>query len=78
MEHIPLLSGLFPIFYAYEWKLYTDGEYMADLVRQQGYSSQDFFIFAASGTDDFAYSAFKAQIMAMANNSGGMFKLAKE
>ncbi len=55
----------------------TDGEYMADLVRQQGYSSQDFFIIAASGTDDFAYSAFKAQIMAMANNSGGMFKLAK-
>lgn len=55
----------------------TDGEYMADLVRQQGYSSQDFFIFAASGTDDFAYSAFNAQIMAMANNSGGMFKLAK-
>lgn len=55
----------------------TDGEYMADLVRQQGYSSQDFFIFAASGTDDFAYSAFKAQIMAMANNLGGMFKLAK-
>lgn len=55
----------------------TDGEYMADLVRQQGYSSQDFFIFAASGTDDFAYSAFKAQIIAMANNSGGMFKLAK-
>lgn len=55
----------------------TDGEYMADLVRQQGYSPQDFFIFAASGTDDFAYSAFKAQIMAMANNSGGMFKLAK-
>lgn len=55
----------------------TDGEYMADLVRQQGYNAQDFFIFAASGTDDFAYSAFKAQIMAMANNSGGMFKLAK-
>ena len=55
----------------------TDGEYMAYLVRQQGYSAQDFFIFAASGTDDFAYSAFKAQIMAMANNSGGMFKLAK-
>lgn len=55
----------------------TDGEYMADLVRQQGYSAQDFFIFAASGTDDFAYSVFKAQIMAMANNSGGMFKLAK-
>lgn len=53
-----------------------DGQYMADLVTEQGYTSKDFFIFAASGTNDFAYSAFKAQIMAMADNSGGMFKLA--
>lgn len=53
-----------------------DGQYMADLVTEQGYTSNDFFIFAASGTNDFAYSAFKAQIMAMADNSGGMFKLA--
>lgn len=53
-----------------------DGQYMADLVTEQGYISNDFFIFAASGTNDFAYSAFKAQIMAMADNSGGMFKLA--
>lgn len=55
----------------------TDGGYMADLVREQGYNSDDFFIFSASGTNDFAYSAFKAQITAMANNSGGMFKFAK-
>ena len=54
----------------------TDGQYMADLVRQQGYSSDDFFIFAASGTSDFAYHAFKAQIMAMAQDSDGMFKFA--
>lgn len=54
----------------------TDGQYMADLVRQQGYGSDDFFIFAASGTSDFAYHAFKAQIMAMAQDSDGMFKLA--
>lgn len=53
-----------------------DGQYMADLVRQQGYGSDDFFIFSASGTDDFAYSAFKAQIMAMAKDSDGMFKIA--
>ena len=53
-----------------------DGQYMADLVTEQGYTSNDFFIFAASGTNDFAYSAFKAQIMAMADHSGGMFKLA--
>lgn len=55
----------------------TDGGYMADLVREQGYNSDDFFIFSAAGTNDFAYSAFKAQITAMANNSGGMFKFAK-
>lgn len=43
---------------------------------QQGYGSDDFFIFAASGTSDFAYHAFKAQIMAMAQDSDGMFKFA--
>lgn len=55
----------------------TDGKYMADLVKQQGYTADDFFIFSASGTNDFAYSAFKAQIMAMGNDSDGMFKFAK-
>ncbi len=54
----------------------TDGEYMAELVRQQGYTDKDFFIFAASGTNDFAYTAFKAQIMAMAEQTD-MFRLAK-
>lgn len=52
------------------------GQYMADLVRQQGYTADDFFIFAASGTDDFAYSAFKAQIDAMSSDSDRMFRLA--
>ena len=51
----------------------TDGKYMADLVKLQGYGPDDFFIFAASGTRDFAYSAFKAQIMAMGSDSDGMF-----
>lgn len=52
-----------------------DGQFIADLVRQQGVGPNDFFIFAASGTDDFAYSAFKAQIMEMAYDSDGMFTL---
>lgn len=47
-----------------------------DPAEQQGYGPQDFFIFAASGTDDFAYSAFKAQIDAMGNDSDGMFTFA--
>ena len=47
-----------------------------DPAEQQGYDPQDFFIFAASGTDDFAYGAFKAQIDAMGNDSDGMFTFA--
>lgn len=54
----------------------TDGEYMAELVKESGHGPNDFFIFAASGTDDFAYSAFKAQIMAMGSVSDGTFRFA--
>lgn len=36
----------------------------------------DFFIFAVSGTDDFAYSSFKHQIEAMADVSDGTFRYA--
>ena len=53
-----------------------DGSYMASLAKAQGYGPQDFFIFAASGTNDFAYRAFKAQIMTMAEDSDGFFTLA--
>lgn len=42
-----------------------DGEYMANIVRNSGHSVSDFFIFAASGTEDFAYSGFKSGVMAM-------------
>ena len=43
----------------------TDGRYMADLVKEQGFGPEDFFLFAMSGPDDFAYSSFKRQINAM-------------
>lgn len=46
--------------------LTSDGEYMASMVTDSGHTWSDFFIFAASGTDDFAYSSFKYQIAAMA------------
>ncbi len=52
----------------------NSGEVYAQLVRNQEYDADDFFIFAASGTDDFAYSSFKAQIQAMAEND--MFTVA--
>lgn len=54
-----------------------NGEAMAEMVRLSGHTEDDFFIFTASGTNDFAYSAFKSQIMAMANDSDGFFRLAK-
>lgn len=56
--------------------LTTDGEYMASLVRDSGHEWNDFFIFAASGTEDFAYSSFKYQIKAMAGVSDGTFRYA--
>lgn len=42
-----------------------DGEAMADVVRTSEYEPEDFFIFAASGTDDFACSGFKSGVLAM-------------
>lgn len=54
-----------------------NGEAMANTARSSGHTSDDFFIFSASGTNDFAYSAFKSQIMSMANDSDGFFQLAK-
>ena len=54
----------------------TDGEYMAELVKEAGYEWDDFFIFSASGTDDFAYRAFKQQIMAMGNVADSTFRFA--
>lgn len=54
-----------------------NGEAMAQLVRSSGHTADDFFIFSASGTNDFAYGAFRSQIMSMANESDGFFRLAK-
>lgn len=42
-----------------------DGAYMADIVQNSQHKPDDFFIFAASGTDDFAYSGFKRGVLAM-------------
>ncbi len=56
--------------------LSTDGGYMADMVKKSGHTADDFFIYAMSGTDDFAYSAFKSQIEAMAEVSDKTFIMA--
>lgn len=46
---------------------------MEQLVTDSGYGSEDFFIYAMSGTEDFAYAAFSAQIQAMLDAPGGTF-----
>lgn len=46
------------------------------VVKNSGHDSDDFFIFAASGTDDFAYSGFKSGIDAMAASDSGIFRFA--
>ncbi len=38
---------------------------MADIVRNSQCGPDDFFIFTASGTEDFAYSGFKSGVLAM-------------
>ena len=56
--------------------LTSDGEYMASIVKDSGHTWNDFFIFAASGTDDFAYGAFKNQIETMEAVDDGTFRYA--
>ena len=54
--------------------LTSDGAYMASIVKNAGYDWNGFFIYAMSGTDDFAYSAFRSQIEAMTSDESGIFR----
>lgn len=54
--------------------LTSDGAYMEKLVTDSGYGSEDFFIYAMSGTEDFSYLSFTQQIQAMLDAPGGIFK----
>jgi len=63
----------FRFFIPMSGSLTTDGDAMAQMVRDQGREARDFFIFAMSGTSDFAYSAFKQQVENMAAVPDGTF-----
>ena len=56
--------------------LTTDARYMDAIVDYYGYDWNDFFIFACSGTSDFAYYAFNMQILNMAASASGHFRMA--
>lgn len=44
----------------------------ANIVKEK---QKDFFIYAASGTDDFAYTAFKKQVLSLARKVPSIFKM---
>ncbi len=56
--------------------LTSDGAYMESLVTGSGHKPEDFFIYAMSGTEDFAYAGFSSQIEAMLDAPGGIFTAA--
>lgn len=51
-------------------------EIYESVVKDSGHDWDDFFIFAASGTNDFAYSGFKNGIDAMSEGDSGIFRFA--
>ncbi len=57
--------GYFRYFFPSSGAITSDGGYMDDIVENSGYDDDDFFIWGMSGTNDFAYSQFTAQMNAM-------------
>lgn len=53
-----------------------DGGWAAETVRASDWTSNDFFIFTATGTEDFAGASFAMQIESMATRYGDVFHLA--
>ncbi len=55
----------FRYFFPSSGAITPSGDYMDNIVENSGYADNDFFIWGMSGTSDFAYSQFTAQMNAM-------------
>ena len=55
----------FRYFFPSSGAITSSGDYMDNIVENSGYADNDFFIWGMSGTNDFAYSSFTAQMNAM-------------
>lgn len=55
----------FRYFFPSSGAIASGGNEMEKIVKESGYGDRDFFIYAMSGTDDFAYAGFTNQIDAM-------------
>ena len=53
--------------------LTDDGKFMNQMVTNSGYSPEDFFLYTATGTDDFDCQKFTAQIEAMLSVKNSLF-----
>ena len=53
-----------------------DGDWARDVVLNSSWKPEDFFIWSATGTNDFAHSSFEAQINSMATRYNDVFYLA--
>lgn len=53
------------------------GARMQQIVKKQGYGENDFFIFAASGTEDFAEEGIRSQIQSMVRSRPSFFRYGK-
>lgn len=49
--------------------LTTNGDYFNSIVEESGYTWNDFYIYAFSGTEDFAYQSLRSQILSMLHGS---------
>lgn len=65
----------FRYFFPSSGAITTHGSVLERWVAEQGFDSDDFFIFAASGTKDFAYPETRTQIQSMAQ-APSLFKFA--
>lgn len=64
----------FAYFFPSSGSISNDERFMASIPKSQGYSREDFFILAQTGSDDFAARAFKTQIMAMLTDESHMYQ----
>lgn len=64
----------FRYFFPSSGNLSANSSYLSSVVTGSGHDWDDFFIFAASGTADFAYGAFKRHFESMAALNDGVFR----
>lgn len=64
----------FRYFFPSSGAITNDGALMANYVKEQGFGPKDFYIFATTGTKDFAYRGFDEQVRSMLSAGRNIFQ----